>query len=100
MPGYWAVEIRLSEAAGPGKRYLVHAEDDRSAANLAGHLMGSALAVRGFKYFWIDPDRLERSRPSPPPLGGHQEVVGPDEWAQLMAAHDASEAAAPERGGA
>jgi hypothetical protein len=97
MPGYWAVEIRLSEAAARGKRYLVHAQDDRSAAGMAGRLMGSALTVRGFNYFWIAPDRLEQSRSSLPPLGGNQEVAGPEEWAQLMAAHHASERAAPER---
>src|SRR5438067_11086936 len=100
MAGYWAVEIRLSEAAGRGKRYLCHAQDDRSAADVAGRLMGSALSVRGFNYFWIDPGRLEQSRSSLPPLGSYQEVAGPEEWVQLIATHDASEFGAPERGGA
>jgi hypothetical protein len=97
MPGYWAVEIRLSEAGGRGNHYLCHAQDDRAAVAIAVRLMGSALAVRGFNYYWIDPDRLERGRSQLPPLGAHQDVTGPDEWAQLMAAHRASELAAPER---
>ena len=97
MPGYWAVEICLSQ--GAGKQYLCHAQDDRSAADIAVRLMGSAMNVRGFNYFWIDPDRLKQTHSLLPPLGGRQDVAGPDEWAQLMAAHDASEAAHPERGG-
>jgi len=97
MPEYWAVEIRLSEFSGRGKRYLCHAQDDRAAARVAVRLMGSALAVRGYNYFWIDADRLEQTRSRLPPLGGHQDITGPEEWAQLMAAHHASERAAPER---
>ena len=97
MPGYWAVEIRLSEASGRGKRYLCQAQDDRAAAQIAVRLMGSALAVRGFSYFWIDAGRLEQTRSRLPALGGYQDVAGPEEWGQLMAAHQASELAAPER---
>lgn len=100
MPGYWAVEIRQSEAAGPGKQYLCQAQDDRSAAAIAGRLMGSAVTVRGFNYYWIDKARLERRGATLPQLGEHQSVAGPAEWAELMAAHDASELAAPARGGA
>jgi hypothetical protein len=99
-PGYWAVEIRQSEAAGPGKQYLCQAQDDPSAAAIAGRLMGSALTVRGFAYYWIDKDRLEQGGGTLPLLGEHQSVTGPAEWAHLTAAHAASElAAAPERGG-
>jgi hypothetical protein len=101
MPGYWAVEIRQSEAAGPGKQYLCQAQDDRSAAGIARRLMGSALTVRGFDYYWIDKARLERSGATLPLLGEYLAVVSPAEWAELIAAHDASElAAAPERGDA
>ena len=97
MAGYWAVEIRLSDTAGRGKRYLCHAEDDRAAAASAIRLMGSDREVRGFNYFWIDPARLERSRTRLPPLGAYQDVAGSEEWGELMAAHRASELAAPER---
>src|SRR5581483_4383031 len=98
MPGYWAVEIRQSEAAGPGKQYLCQAQDDCSAAAIAGRLMGSALTVRGFNYYWIDKARLERSGARLPPIGEYQPVAGSAEWADLIAAHDASElAAAAER---
>ena len=101
MPGYWAVEIRQSEAAGLGKQYLCQAQDDPSAAAIAGRLMGSALSVRGFNYYWIDKARLEGSGATLPLLGEYQTVAGPAEWAELIAAHDASElAAAAERGGA
>lgn len=99
MPGYWAVEIRQSEAAGPGN--LCQAQDDPSAAALAGRLMGSALSVRGFNYYRIDKARLEGSGATLPLLGEHRTVAVPAEWAELTAAHDASErAAAAERGGA
>jgi hypothetical protein len=101
MPGYWAVEIRQSEDAGPGEQYLCQGQDDRSAAAIAGRLMGSALTVRGFNCYWIDKAELERSRARLPPLGGYQSVADAAEWAELIAAHEASElAAAPERGGA
>ena len=101
MPGYWAVEIRQSEAAGPGKQYLLQAQDDRSAAGFAGRLMGPALSVRGFNYYWIDKARLEGGGARLPALGEYQAVHDAGEWAQLIAAHKASElAAASERGGA
>jgi hypothetical protein len=95
--GYWAVQIRSSEATE--RRYLCHARDDRSAAEMAVRLMGSAVTVRGFDYFWINPARLEQSRSSLPPVGAHQDVAGPEEWTQLMAAHRASEAATSEHAG-
>ena len=101
MPGYWAVEIRQSEAAGPGKQYLCQAQDEPSAAAIGGRLMGSALTILGFDLYWIDKDRLEQAGATLPLLGEHQGVVGSAEWAELMAAHGASElAAASERGGA
>jgi hypothetical protein len=99
MPGYWAVKIRQSELAGPGKQYLCQARDDRSAAEIARRLMGSALSVRGFDYYWIDKARLERSGATLPQLGEYLPVASAAQWAELIAAHDASElAAAPERG--
>jgi hypothetical protein len=101
MPGYWAVEIRQSEAAGLGKRYLCQAQDDRSAARIALGLMGAAVTVRGFSYYWIDKARLERSGATLPSVGDHRAVADGGEWAELIAAHAASElAAASERGGA
>jgi hypothetical protein len=101
MPGYWAVEVRQSAAAGPGKQYLCQAPNDRAAAAIAGRLMGSDLSVRGFDYYWIEKDLLDRTGATLPPLGQHQEVTGPEAWTALMAAHRASElAAAAERGGA
>lgn len=99
MPGYWAIQVRHSEAAGPGKQYLCQAQDDPSAAAIAGRLMGSALTVRGFGYYWIDAAQLEQGSGKLPSLGEHQAVAGPAEWTELMAAHAASElAAADERG--
>lgn len=101
MPGYWAVEIRQTTAAGPGSRYLCQAENDPSAAAIAGRLMGSAVTALGFSYYWIDKARLERAHSTLPQSGEHQSVTGSAEWAKLIAAHDASElAAAYERGGA
>jgi hypothetical protein len=101
MPGYWAVEVRLNEAAGPGKQYLCQARDDPSAAAIAARLMGSGLSARGFNYYWIDKGRLEAGGARLPPLGEHQPVTGPAQWAELIAAHEASElAAASVRGGA
>lgn len=95
-PGYWAVEIRQSDAAGLGKRYLCRAQDEASARAIAARLMGSALSVRGFSSYWIELDRLEQTRSDLPPLGEHQLVSGAGEWLTLMAAHEASERAALE----
>jgi hypothetical protein len=100
MPGYWAVEIRVSDAADHGQRYLCRAQDDRTAAGMAARLMGSAMNVRGFDYFWIDPARLVERQTPLPALGQSQEINGAGDWASLMLAHDASEAAHPERGAA
>lgn len=94
-PGYWAIQIRLREGAGEGKRYLCHADNDPAASNMGARLMGGAMDVRGFDTFWIDETLLERNRKSLPAAGRHQNVSGAKEWSQLLAAHDASEAAAP-----
>lgn len=101
MPGYWAVEIRQTEAAGAGKRYLCQAQDERSAGAIAARLMGSALSVLGFSHYWIDGAQLDGDVAKLPLLGEHQDVASPAQWADLMAAHDASEVdRAAERGGA
>lgn len=96
-PGYWAVQVRLRDGAGQGRRYLCHAENDPAAADMAARLMGSTMDVRGFDTFWIDEALLERDRKSLPASGRHQLVASAQEWSQLLAAHDASEAAAPEQ---
>ena len=96
-PGYWAVEIRLGEAAGRGKRYLCHAENNRKAFGIAVRLAGSVRDFRGFNYFWIDEDRLDAAAPDLPTMGGHEEVSDAQEWDRLMDAHRASETALAER---
>lgn len=95
--GYWAVEMRLADGAGRGRRYLCHAENDRAACNIAGRLMGSAVDMRGFDSFWIDERLLEQRRSSLPDIGRHQNVSGRREWARLIDAHEASDAAYPLR---
>jgi hypothetical protein len=92
-PGYWAVEIRLDEAAGRGKRYLCHAENNRKAFGMAVRIAGAVHDFRGFNYFWIDEDRLEVSEPELPMMGGYGEVSDVRKWGRLMDAHQASEAA-------
>jgi hypothetical protein len=92
-PGYWAVEIRLDDAVGRGKRYLCHAENNRKAFGIAVRLAGSVPDFRGFNYFWIDEDRLDATEPDLPPMGGHEEVSDVQEWDRLMDAHRASETA-------
>ena len=92
-PGYWAVEIRLDEASGQGKRYLCHAENDRKAFGMAARLGGAARELRGFNYFWIDEERLAAVEPELPTMGGYGEVSDAEEWGRLMDAHLASEAA-------
>lgn len=101
MPGYWAVDIRLSAAAGAGGKYLCQAQDEPAAGAIARRLMGSAVTVQGYDCYWIDKASLERGGATLPLPGEHQVVAAPGEWAELMAAHEASELAyAPERGGA
>jgi len=101
MPGYWAVDIRLSAAAGAGRKYLCQAQDEPAAGAIARRLMGSAVTVQGYDCYWIDKASLERGGATLPLPGEHQVVAAPGEWAELMAAHEASELAyAPERGGA
>jgi len=64
---------------------------------MAGRLMGSAPEVRGFDSFWINEALLKRKRFRLPDLGRHQNVSGANEWARLIAAHDASVAADPQQ---
>lgn len=59
--------------------------------------MGSSPEVRGFDSFWINEALLERKRSSLPELGRHQNVSGSKEWARLIVAHEASEAADPQQ---
>lgn len=92
-PGYWAVEIRMADASAQGARHLCHAENDRAACNMAGRLMSSSRAVIGFDSFWIDERLLQKTRLFLPELGGHQRVASEGEWARLIGAHQASEAA-------
>lgn len=91
--GYWAVEIRMADASAQGRRHLCHAANDRAACNMAGRLMSSSRAAIGFDSFWIDESLLEKMRFFLPDLGGHQRVTGKREWARLIGAHQASEAA-------
>lgn len=95
-PGYWAVQIRLRDGMGEGRRYLCHAENDPAAADMAARLMGSDMDVRGFDTFWIDEALLEEARESLPPTGRYQNVSSGEEWSQLLAVHTASESARPE----
>jgi hypothetical protein len=92
-PGYWAVEVRLDEASGRGKRYLCHAENNRMAIGMAARLAGTARNLRGFSSFWIEEDRLDATKPETPPMGAYGDVSDSLEWDRLMDAHQASETA-------
>jgi hypothetical protein len=96
-PGYWAVEIRLDDAAGQGKRYLCHAENNRKAFGIAVRIAGAVNDFRGFSYFWIDEDRLVATEPELPTMGAYGEVSDVQEWGRLMDAHRASEEALARR---
>jgi hypothetical protein len=91
--GYWAVEVRLAEWAGQGRRYLCHGESDRDAKRMAGRLMGSGGEVRGYDYYRIDGPLKAADFASPPALGVSAEIRAPAQWDSLMAAHRVSEAA-------
>lgn len=91
--GYWAVEVRLAEWAGGGRRYLCHGESDRNAKRMAGSLMGSGGEIRGYDYYRIDSPLKATVFASPPALGASAEVRSPAQWDSLMDAHRASEAA-------
>lgn len=92
-PGYWAVEIRLDEASGRGKRYLCHADNSRMASGMATRLAGTVRNLRGFSSFWIEEDRLDAAAPETPPMGAYADVSDAREWDRLMGAHQASEMA-------
>ena len=96
-PGYWAVEIRLDQAAGLGKRYLCHAENNRKAFGIAVRIAGAVRDFRGFSYFWIEEDRLEASVRDLPTMGAYEEVSDIRKWDRLMDAHKVSETALAER---
>jgi hypothetical protein len=91
--GYWAVEVRLAEWAGRGRRYLCHGESDRDAKRMAGRLMGAGGEVRGFDYYRIDGPLKAGVFAAPPALGASAEIRAPAQWDTLMDAHRASEAA-------
>jgi len=95
-PGYWAVEIRLDESAGPGRRYLCHAQSNRMAFGMAVRLAGTGRDLRGFRYVWIDEQRLEPIEPEMP-MGASAEVFDAREWERLMQAHQVSETALARR---
>jgi len=95
-PGYWAVEIRLAEGAGPGKRYLCHAENNQKAFAMAVQLAGNARGLRGFRSFWIDEGGLEVSEAELPAMGAFGEVSEAAKWARLMRAHELAEKALAE----
>ena len=91
--GYWAVEVRLAQWAGQGRRYLCHGENDRDARRIAGRLMGSGGEVRGYDYYRIDEPMSSAILPAPLAMGGHAEIRTPAQWTGLMDAHRVSEAA-------
>jgi hypothetical protein len=91
--GFWAVEVRLAEWAGHGRRYLCHGESDRNAKRMAGRLMGSGGDVRGYDYYRIDGPLKAAVFASPPALGASTEVRASAQWDSLMDAHRVSEAA-------
>jgi hypothetical protein len=91
-PGYWAVEIRLDELSGPGRRYLCHAENNGMAFGMAVRLAGTTSGLRGFNSAWIEEQRLEPTDPQLP-MGVSAEVLDAQEWERLMEAHQASETA-------
>jgi len=91
--GYWAVEVRLAEWAGRGRRYLCHSQGDREAKRMAGRLMGSGGEVRGYDYYRIDSPMKAAIFAAPPALGEHAEIRAPGQWESLMTAHLASETA-------
>ncbi len=97
MPGLWAMEIRGASWSGQGHRYLCRAGSERSAAEQAGRIMGSTHGATGFDIYWIDPLQLAHDIFALPDLDAHCEVWDTGEWATLIAAHHASERAAPDR---
>lgn len=97
MPGLWATEIRGADFSGQGHRYLCRALTERSAASQAGRLLGATHGATGFDIYWIDPAQLANDPLALPALDAHCAVWDTDVWARLIAAHHASEAAAPDR---
>ncbi len=90
VDSYWMVEIRLSNTAQQGARYLCHADNRRDAGAQAKTLMGSDSDVRGFTYYRIDGRALDTGMSGLPALGMNRPVLDQGEWTRLMAAHDAS----------
>lgn len=91
--GYWAVEVRLRDAAALRPQFLCHARDDEDAKRIAGDLMGPTAAVHGYAYYRLELPIGKRPAASLPALGAW-ETVGAEAWPDLMAAHAASEALA------
>ena len=97
MPGLWATEIRGATWSGEGHRYLCRALCERSAAAQAGRIMGATHGATGFDIYWIEPGQLGRDTLALPVLDEHCAVWDMDQWSRLIAAHHASERAAPDR---
>jgi len=97
MPGLWATEIRGATWSGQGHRYLCRAESERSAAAQAGRIMGATRGATGLDIYWIDPQQLAHDTFALPVLDAHCAVWDLNEWSRLIAAHHASEQAAPDR---
>jgi len=97
MPGLWATEIRGASWSGQGHRYLCRALSEPDASAQAARIMGSTHGAIGFDMFWIDPGQLSHEGFTLPVLDAHCAVWDTDEWSRLIAAHHASETAAPDR---
>ena len=97
MPGLWATQIRGATWSGYGHRYLCCAASEPEATAQAARLMGSTHGATGFDNYWIDPSRLSPGTFAGPALDAHCAVWDTDEWTALIAAHHASEQAAPDR---
>jgi hypothetical protein len=97
MPGLWATEIRGASWSGEGHRYLCRAISERSAAAQAGRIMGATHGATGFDIYWIEPRQLAQETFELPEIDAHCAVWDTDEWSRLIAAHHASEQAAPDR---
>ncbi len=97
MPGLWATEIRGADWSGLGHRYLCRSLSERAAAAQAGRLMGATHGATGFDIYWIDPAQLADGKAVLPVLDAHCAVWDTEAWARLIAAHHASEKAAPDR---
>jgi len=97
MPGVWATEIRGPSLISTGHRYLCSAQNEGDAAAQAGRVMGDTRGATGFDQYWIEPSQLGDWPIDLPASGALRTVGRPEEWANLMLAHQRSEAEAPGR---